>query len=152
LGFIGDSTRSLFNEARAPLWSLVEREAAIDQIPARSEHEAAVVLVFVVPGTMMPPAEFAGMRTSSYVRESHAKQMQIQVPPAIPTPEVLTDFLGWAFTEGPTAAFKALRRQRIVAEVDCATEAARRIVASLAEAVDEAARTWDVRRRLWERP
>ena len=135
VGFIHDATRSLFKDAIEPLSLLVDREASVELIPARSADEAGVVLVFLVPGKNMPPIEFTGMRTSSYFKEHHSKQMQIAVPDDLSSAEDLEGFLSWAFSEAPAKALKALRRQRVSASIECATEAANRIVAKLGEVV-----------------
>jgi hypothetical protein len=152
VGFICDTTRSLVNEAQDPIWRLVRRESAATDIPAESDDEAAVVLVFLVPGTMVRPHDFSGIRTSSYFKEHHAKQLQVAVPPGLTTGGDLKAFLAQVFTDAPSIALKALRRQGVTAEMSCATEAARRIVAHLDEAVADAEETWAVRRLLWERP
>lgn len=140
VGFINDLTRCLFNEAIQPLFDLVEREASVEVIPKRSEDDAGVVLVFLVPGKNMPPIEFTGMRTSSYFKAHHSKQMQVAVPADLSSAAELEAFLRWAFREAPEAAGKALRRQRVPASMECATEAAERIVAKLGDVVAEASR------------
>jgi len=139
------STRSLFEDAIRPLWSLVNQEASVDRIPARSEDEAGVVLVFLVPGRLMPPIEFSGMRTSNYFRAHHSKQMQVAVPRDLSSPEELETFLRGIFLEAPEAALKALRRQGVAASTDCAAEAARRIAANLGEVVAAAQAARDAR-------
>jgi hypothetical protein len=150
MGVIHDTTRSLVHEFTDPLFDVIHREATVEKIPSTSPDEAAVVLVLLIPGKMMPPHTFTGIRTSSYFKEHHAKQLQVAVPDGLETPEKVKEFFAWAFTEAPAIALKALRRQRVVAEVNCATEAARRIVAHLDEAIAEADKTWSVRRKLWE--
>jgi hypothetical protein len=149
MGIIAGSggTPSLFEDAIRPLWALVNREASIDRIPARSEDEAGVVLVFMVPGRSMPPIEFSGIRTSNYFRAHHSKQMQVAVPGEFSSSEELESFLRGIFLEAPEAALKALRRQGVAASMDCAAEAARRIVANLGEVVAAAQAARDARGR-----
>jgi hypothetical protein len=146
VGFIHDLTPSLFKEAIPSLSELVDREASVEAIPSRSEEEAGVVLVFQVPGRITPPIEFTGMRTSSYFRDHHSKQMQVAVPADLSSTDELEAFLAWAFEEAPVAALKALRRQRVPASMDCATEAATRIVAQLGDVVAEASRRYNAAR------
>ena len=149
VGFITapGTTRSLFEDAIRPLSLLVDREASVERIPRRSEDEAGVVAVFLVSGKIMPPIGFTGMRTSNYFKAHHSKQMQVAVPAELSSPDELESFLRWAFLEAPEAALKALRRQRVAASMDCATEAAERIVANLGEVTAAAQAAHDARRR-----
>lgn len=143
MGVITDYERTLFRAATEPLWAVIHREASVERIPPRSDDEAAVVLVFMAPRRIMPPLEFTGIRTSSYFREHHSKQLQVAVPPELATPAELESFPASTFTEAPGIAMKALRRQKVVASMACAEEAAARIVENLDEVVAEACRTFE---------
>ncbi len=139
---IKDTNRSLFADALDPLDQVIGRVASRTAIPAKSANEATVVLVFMIPGRILPPPDFEGMRTSSYSKEHHAKQMQVAVPVDLKSPDDLRAFLVWSLGEAPPRALTALRRQRVAASVDCATEAARRVIANVDEVVEEASRTF----------
>jgi hypothetical protein len=117
---------------------VVCEEASTGANESVSGDEAGVVLVFLVPGTILPPPGFTGIRTSNYFKEQHSKQLQAAVPADITTREQLRTFLTEVFTDAPIVAMEALKRQRVPASLECATEAARRVVARLDEVVDEA--------------
>jgi hypothetical protein len=138
VGVIQDTSRSLCGEAMRPFITMLKREASSVTIPSKSALEAGIVLVFMIPGHVFRDPGFEGIRTSSYSKEHHAKQMQVAVPAGLTDPEHLKEFLAWTLETTPPRVAKALKRQRVAASLECATQAAKRATAHLDEVVEAA--------------
>lgn len=138
VGYSHDTSWTLFRCATSALSRVVAEEAPADAIPARSDDEGQIALVFMVPGPVAPPNEFVGIRTDRYLKEHRAKQLQVAVPPDLATREQLRAFLIEVLHDAPAIAAKALARQRVATSLECAAEAAARVAGRVDEVVDEA--------------
>jgi hypothetical protein len=138
VGVVHDTSRSLCGEAIRPFRAMLGRVASPTAIPSDSRLEARIALIFMIPGHILADPGFEGMRTSSYAKEHHTKQMQIAVPNTLSKPDELRAFLGWCLETAPPLVEKALKRQRVSASLKCATQAAARARDHLDEVVEAA--------------